>query len=1030
MTIFRFFGIATFLVAGFLGVTEWFSGGRALLILTPQVSGAVVPAIMSDLAADEVGVNVHLDYTDTIYGMHYDDIVKPRLIESGIRHIRDNGGGGIPSTALRAKWKDLRTNNGITLLYQGYHGADDLAVIRDLNATINVVDGIEPPNERDIHDTGWQTNQRNYIKDMYPRVKADAITRNIPYLGASFAHTSNSPGIFQSTFTDAANYMDVGNSHDYPAGLYPEGPGGGGWGITDVRALDLNRYGSAKPVWATEVGYRKFPDDPGHRAVSERAAAKYFPREFLWHLTHNSPRVYIYQLVDNGQSDELGIINHDGSVRQQFTAIKNYINLFKDPGAPFTTSGLDYTLSGDTANVQQLLLQKRNGVFYLVLWQAVSSSNGPADIEPARKAVTVHFNSRVTAVHTYEPSFNANVIQTVTNDAGITTMDVQIPDYLLVLEINGTGAPIGTGTTATTGTGTTGTTGGTGTGGTVTGGVGSAASIGFEPCHERFDNNTITPAKYGAAYNVFSGAKELLLNLSCDGPGSDVSFSINTPDTSTPKYVYKNGYRWNGGSWVPFTFEGIPVPGSGGNWLRMGATTTIRNADLRPSPAYTFFAAYTCTFANSSWNCGCRDTFCTVHFWQLQATQNPNGGFFFSTGGGTPGGGTVGGTTGGGTSGPEPACTGSNCYPWPPEETPGCVDIIPTSPRAPITVNNATELSQALLGANAGDLILVGDNTYLGNFSINRTGTKSQPIVIRALNRLSPVFMGEFTVGGTCVILEGMKFQGGTGINVTGTHDRVSRNLFINTTDRNAINISRTCEYCRIDRNEIGNYSTQGIGFDTNTTDGARNTLVDRNYVHDRQAGPGGNLEECIQVGQTYSNSAQGMLAVIELNLVTNNLFTDDCISIKSSRNIIRGNTVKNVKGGIVLRNGSNNIVISNFIRQSTGAIVGQGANQRVIGNNFEGDRMEVLARDPGDTVSQTPEQSINWLMAGNRGTIIIGKGDGGGPVVKDGRIEAHVGAVNYIPGHYTNVQEFPTTAETWIPAVELNVSQVGPNSI
>jgi hypothetical protein len=40
---------------------------------------------------------------------------------------------------------------------------------------------------------------------------------------------------------------------------------------------------------------------------------------------------------------------------------------------------------------------------------------------------------------------------------------------------------------------------------------------------------------------------------------------------------------------------------------------------------YTFFAAYTCTFANAKWNCGCRDTYCVFNGWQIQAIRNPIG---------------------------------------------------------------------------------------------------------------------------------------------------------------------------------------------------------------------------------------------------------------------------------------------------------------------------------------------------------------------------------------------------------------------
>ena len=46
------------------------------------------PARPADAFVDFVGVNTHLGYYDTAYG-DYEHILKPRLLELGVRHIRD-----------------------------------------------------------------------------------------------------------------------------------------------------------------------------------------------------------------------------------------------------------------------------------------------------------------------------------------------------------------------------------------------------------------------------------------------------------------------------------------------------------------------------------------------------------------------------------------------------------------------------------------------------------------------------------------------------------------------------------------------------------------------------------------------------------------------------------------------------------------------------------------------------------------------------------------------------------------------------
>ncbi|HMV50398.1 MAG TPA: hypothetical protein PKD31_21840, partial [Blastocatellia bacterium] len=49
---------------------------------------ALERARQADEFLDSIGVNVHLHYNDTAY-KEYERIIKPRLRESGIRHLRD-----------------------------------------------------------------------------------------------------------------------------------------------------------------------------------------------------------------------------------------------------------------------------------------------------------------------------------------------------------------------------------------------------------------------------------------------------------------------------------------------------------------------------------------------------------------------------------------------------------------------------------------------------------------------------------------------------------------------------------------------------------------------------------------------------------------------------------------------------------------------------------------------------------------------------------------------------------------------------
>ena len=198
--------------------------------------------------------------------------------------------------------------------------------------------------------------------------------------------------------------------------------------------------GSTKPVWASENGYKMIHSSSGHPAVTQRAAAKYLPRQFLSHLLRGAPRLYVYQLL-NHNSEDFALLNGDGSPRLQFTAMKNYIATFNDPGAPFTPGTLRYTLGGDLTNLQQALFQKRDGRFLLAVWQGVPSSTAPAtdsgiaDIEPARRALTLTLGLPITRATIYEPSFATAPVQSYANATGVGVIPLSVADHLQVIEL-------------------------------------------------------------------------------------------------------------------------------------------------------------------------------------------------------------------------------------------------------------------------------------------------------------------------------------------------------------------------------------------------------------------------------------------------------------------------------------------------------------------------------------------------------------------------------------------------------------------
>ncbi len=96
--------------------------------------------------------------------------------------------------------------------------------------------------------------------------------------------------------------------------------------------------------------------------------AQYEPRALLECWLAGVKRTYLYELADFSGSVFFGLFRNDGTAKPAFDSVANLLTLLQDPGAVFSPGTLSLGLGGSTANVHKLLLQKRDGSFYLVLW--------------------------------------------------------------------------------------------------------------------------------------------------------------------------------------------------------------------------------------------------------------------------------------------------------------------------------------------------------------------------------------------------------------------------------------------------------------------------------------------------------------------------------------------------------------------------------------------------------------------------------------------------------------------------------------
>ena len=395
---------------------------------------------------DSIGVNTHINYTDTAYGDY--DLVESKLEDLGVRHIRDKAhlGDNDFNSRIYGRYQDLNDSAGIktNLIVdpreQGLSTIDAEKINRIEELSGDSLATLEGPNELDIAGAGdWPEEMRGYQEDLFEAVN-DSSAAEIPVLSASLAHARKA-----GELGDMSDAADVGNMHPYP---------GGGPPTEDLEEYNIDntrRVSGEKPLVATETGYHTAEDgDGGQAGVSEEAQAKYLPRLFLEYFDRGIARSYAYELLDqrpdpsdSDQEENFGLVRADGTEKPAYTALANLISLLdpaeestEDAGHPEALEKLHYSVSGDTEEVRQTAFYKRDGTFYLVLWQEVESYDTRAkrDIEVPAKDVTVRFEGAVGDTATYLPSESSEPTET---SAGGEAQQLQlaVPDHPLVVEV-------------------------------------------------------------------------------------------------------------------------------------------------------------------------------------------------------------------------------------------------------------------------------------------------------------------------------------------------------------------------------------------------------------------------------------------------------------------------------------------------------------------------------------------------------------------------------------------------------------------
>lgn len=387
----------------------------------------------------------------------------PRTIECakylGLRWFRSGPEGGVKpqdivelhkQTGARASWGLL---SGGTDIPKVIETARELAAAGALLA----FEGPNEPNNWGITYKG-QEGGRNKTwmpvaqlqSDLYKEVKSDPALKKYPVFGISEngAETDNVglqfltiPKGANCLMPDGTRYADYANVHNYV--YHPNSRG-----VEDNKTWNASEpgpackvdglYGEYGRTWARRyMGYSeqelvtlpKVTTETGttiEGAVTEEIHALNLMSLYLDQFKRGWSYTAVYLMrdrSDEGGNQQFGFYKPDYTPRKAAHYLHNLTTILADKGSLSKPGALNYALSSQPATVHEMLLQKSDGTFALVVWgERVQGSDN----------VTVSLGKAAASVQIYDPTQGTSAVQTLNRT---TKIPLTLSDHPLILMI-------------------------------------------------------------------------------------------------------------------------------------------------------------------------------------------------------------------------------------------------------------------------------------------------------------------------------------------------------------------------------------------------------------------------------------------------------------------------------------------------------------------------------------------------------------------------------------------------------------------
>jgi poly(beta-D-mannuronate) lyase len=279
-----------------------------------------------------------------------------------------------------------------------------------------------------------------------------------------------------------------------------------------------------------------------------------------------------------------------------------------------------------------------------------------------------------------------------------------------------------------------------------------------------------------------------------------------------------------------------------------------------------------------------------------------------------------------------------------------------------VKVSSVDEISAAMSKAQPGDTIVMRNGVWKdAAIVMEGAGKQNKPITLRAETPGQVVLSGASTlnIGGSYLVVDGLVFKDGGDIDDSGviefrvgdleaTHSRLTNVQMIDynppSNEKNTKWVGLYGSYNRVDHSYFKGKKNIGATMVVWREQAAeQHHVIDHNHfagrpiLLDDSGQVISNEAETLRIG-TSTYSLSDSYTTVENNLFENNDGEIEMVSVKSGKNVIRGNTFLNNAATVTLRHGNGTHIENNFFfangKANAGAIRVIGEDH-VIANNY-----------------------------------------------------------------------------------------------